>query len=342
VEILLPLASLTRVEILDTPGFNAPDPRHTAAARGAFDEADAVIWLLDAGQAMKQTEKRILDEAKAARVPVQLLVNKADRFNDEQIAKVLATVDEGLAETGLASWSGVLALSARLALQGKLGDEAALARSGWARVQELMDTQLIGRSDELKERALRRKALKIAESLLGVARALEAEEARLVRAAEERAQTAASLAAQLDGDADAKAQMLVGALSAPIALLDKDLEVAQLGRDAEATEKDPVIARYRVDRAVARLAAPMSEVLARMTAEKGERPLVSDAELLPFCRTLLRGFGVGDARDRSALARAAVAVLVERLGAAALARTQPPKSARRVDELSAFAEALKK
>ena len=37
VEILLPIASLTRAEILDTPGFNAPDARHTLAARRAFE-----------------------------------------------------------------------------------------------------------------------------------------------------------------------------------------------------------------------------------------------------------------------------------------------------------------
>ena len=71
VEILLPIASLTRVEILDTPGFNAPDAHHAELARQAFEEADAALWLLDAGQPMKQTERGVLDEARAARLPVQ-------------------------------------------------------------------------------------------------------------------------------------------------------------------------------------------------------------------------------------------------------------------------------
>lgn len=340
VEILVPLASLTRAEILDTPGFNAPDPRHTEAAKSAFVEADAVIWLLDAGQALKQSEKRILDEARAAKVPVQILVNKADRMAPEQIAKVLASVDEGLAEAGLTSWSPVVALSARLALQGKLGDQDALARSGWARVQELMDTQIIGKSDDLKERALRRRALRLIDSLLVVARAQEADEARALAEAEARAQAAGSLAAKLDGDADARAQMLLGALSAPFALLDKDLEAASLGREREATDKDPVIARYRIDRAVARLSGPMAEVLSRVSAIDGGRPLVTEGELTPFCRTLLRGFAAADARDRSQLARAAIAVLAERLSSAALARAAPARSARRVDELEAMAERL--
>ena len=40
---MTPIASLTRVEILDTPGFNAPDQAHTEAARSAFEEADAAM-----------------------------------------------------------------------------------------------------------------------------------------------------------------------------------------------------------------------------------------------------------------------------------------------------------
>src|SRR5262249_50578332 len=146
----MPIASLTRVEILDTPGFNAPDPRHTDAARSAFEEADAAIWLLDAGQPLKQSERRILEEAKTTKLPVQILVNKADRLKAEDIARVMSNVGESLEETGLRSWSAPIALSARLALQGKLGDADALEKSGWDAVQKLLDEQIIGRSDELK------------------------------------------------------------------------------------------------------------------------------------------------------------------------------------------------
>ena len=74
VEILLPIPSLTRVEILDTPGFNAPDggsaptgagrsmdgARHAEAARDAFEEADAAILAPRRGAA---------DEGERARDP---------------------------------------------------------------------------------------------------------------------------------------------------------------------------------------------------------------------------------------------------------------------------------
>src|SRR6185295_16560555 len=99
------IASLTRVEILDTPGFNAPDQRHTEAARSAFEEADAAIWLLDAGQPLKQSERRILEEAKATSLPVQILVNKADRLKPDDLVKVMASVAESLEETGIRSWA---------------------------------------------------------------------------------------------------------------------------------------------------------------------------------------------------------------------------------------------
>src|SRR5262249_29672699 len=135
VEILQPISFLTRVEILDTPGFNAPDESHTRAARSAFEDADVAIWLLDASQPLKQSERAVLEEAKARGLPVQMLVNKADRLQPEALDKVLELVNDALSEVSLSSLAPPIALSARLALAGKLGDEAALAASGWAKVQ---------------------------------------------------------------------------------------------------------------------------------------------------------------------------------------------------------------
>ena len=85
VELRLPLPILVQVEILDTPGFNAPDPDHTRVARSAFEEADVAVWLLDATQAMKQSERVVLDEARRIRLPVQMLGNKADRLSESDM-----------------------------------------------------------------------------------------------------------------------------------------------------------------------------------------------------------------------------------------------------------------
>jgi small GTP-binding protein len=339
VEILLPIASLTRVEILDTPGFNAPDEKHTEAARGAFEEADAAVWLLDAAQAMKRTEKEILDEARAARLPVQILLNKADRLAPDEVATVMRTVAEGLAEAGFSSWSPPLALSARRALAGKLGDAAALADSGWAAVEALLDAQIIGRSEELKERALRRRALAIVALLGQGAARIADDERRRSDALHRRADATSRAAAALDRDADTIAARIAEGLAAPAASWAGDLSTVVTGRDPEAAARDVTVLRYRVERALARLARPLGQALA--VAAPGAD--VSPAELAPTVRALVRAFAAstGDPSDVLPLARAAVATLLEQLGAAAMAERAPPALASgRVLELAALARAL--
>jgi small GTP-binding protein len=339
VEIMMPIASLTRVEILDTPGFNAPDLRHTEAARSAFEEADAAIWLLDAGQPLKQSERRILEEAKGQKLPVQLLVNKADRLKPEDLERVMTTVAASLDETGLRSWSPPIALSARLALQGKLGDEAALGKSGWDAVQKLLDEQIVGRSDELKERGLRRRAGRVVIELAERARERAKEERRAIEAARGRAQTLAVRAAKLEREADEAAQIVAGALAPAAAEWRRDLEVVVTGRDAQQAEADPVLARYRVDRAVSRLAIPLARVLASV-AQEGDG--AAERDLAPIARAVVRTFAAAGGRAEALvpLTRAAIASLVEHLQELAVAPPERGRAEGRVAEFEALLAAL--
>lgn len=165
VEIRLPLPFLTRIEVLDTPGFNAPDQAHNDAARRALEEADAVIWLLDAGQPFKRTELAFLEPVRDARIPLCVLLNKADRLEATARASVLSHVASELAHAKISPWTEPRALSAKLALQGRLGNASALAQSGWDEVHALVEEELVARSDELKERGLRRRAATLAQTL---------------------------------------------------------------------------------------------------------------------------------------------------------------------------------
>jgi small GTP-binding protein len=344
VEILQPIASLTRVEILDTPGFNAPDTRHTEAARSAFEEADAAIWLLDAGQPLKQSERRILEEARATSLPVQILINKADRLKPEDLDKVLANVGDSLAETGIRSWAEPVALSARLALQGKLGDDDALSKSGWSTVQKLLDEQIVGRSDELKERGLRRRAGRVVALLLDRAREHAAEERSTIDAARARAQELALRAANLEREADEAAQVVAGALSGPASDWKRDLDVVVTGRDKQQAATDPVLVRYRVDRARSRLAAPLANVLASIgrgqsTVDvEGARP----ADLLPVVNAAIRTFAATGGQDSALLplTRSAIASLVEHLLDLASSTPDQGRAEGRVAELEAVQQAL--
>jgi cellulose synthase operon protein C len=341
VELLMPLPFLMRVEILDTPGFNAPDARHTQVALAAFEEADAAIWLLDATQAMKRSERDVLDEAKRARLPVQLLVNKADRLSAPDLARVMSSVDDALAEAQIGSWAPPLPFSAKKALAGKLGDAKALEESGWSAIDAMLEERIVARHGELKERALRRRAARIVGRLLGHANG-EAERRRLEDAAlVARAQESGQAAATIERDAEAVGAELAQSLSPAAQAWGRDLALVFVGRDRESGTRDPVLTRYRVERAVATMAMPLAHALAALAHESTLGP----SQLAPVTRALVRAAAESsDAPEPEAilapLARAAVATLVDRLFALSVAPAPATRAAGVVRELEALAAAL--
>ncbi len=340
VEILQPIAFLTRVEILDTPGFNAPDERHTRAARAAFDDADVLVWLLDASQPLKQSERAILDDAKAHAIPVQMLVNKADRLKPDQIEAVLALVRGALDETKIASLAPPIALSARLALAGKLGDDAARDASGWSAVEKLLDENIVARSDVLKERALRRRCAKIVDALsVAVARAAEVEDAARADAEKKRHELA-TIAARLDADGAKIAARIAEEL--PRDGLAKDLALVVTGRDEARAATDEVLARYRVERAVFHLAGPLASALARETSASalGANAWRAVARASVRAAALATTFAQSNGDIAAPAARAALASVVEDLGGRAVATESPPRARGLAVELEELAHLL--
>ncbi|WP_437878646.1 dynamin family protein [Sorangium sp. So ce513] len=260
--IYAPIERLKRVEILDTPGFNAPDPDHIAEARRAFDEAHVALWLLDAPQAMKESERRVLSEISALGVPVQILANKADRLKPDALETVLAHVRDSLAASAIASLAPPIAFSARLSLKGRLGDEAALAASGWAEVEALFAEQIVDASDALRERALRRKAGRIAAELAQAASARAAEDREAVRRARAEADRLRAGAAYLRRERRAIAAAIDKALEPARRELAADLRpIAALPEERKRT--DAGVHAYVQERLVARLSWPLSVEIAR-------------------------------------------------------------------------------
>lgn len=339
VEILMPLASLVRVEILDTPGFNAPDARHTQVARAAFAEADVAVWLLDATQPMKRSEREVLDAAKAAGLPVLLLANKADRLSADQAARVMASIDEALGETGIATLAPPLALSAKQALAGKLGDEAALAASGWNAVQALLEERIVQRSGELKERALRRRAAEIVRALQGAwAERFDAERAEAAKG-EARAHAISAAATRIEAESDEVAARLAKSLAPHAAEWERDMKMVFVGRDQDAAARDPVLARYGADRALEALSPPLARALAAIAPEAEQSP----PQLALVARALVRAAAsAAPDADRllSSLARASVATLVEHLFCLSIAPPPSLRAAGVLRELAAFGVSL--
>lgn len=185
VSIYAPLELLRKLEITDTPGFNAPDSAHAATARAAFRDAHVALWLLDVTQPLKDSERVVLQEIRAQGLPLVVLVNKIDRVADaEDLERTLGHISAGLREAGVTSEGPVVAFSARLALAGRAGDGDALVRSRFADVERLVEDVLVGRSEQLKASVLERRCLEIATRLRS--RADELAEVRAAAGARQR------------------------------------------------------------------------------------------------------------------------------------------------------------
>jgi tetratricopeptide (TPR) repeat protein len=201
VEILYPAEELVRVNLVDTPGFNSIVPEHEAVARQFIERADAVVWLFDAGQPGKESERAALGGVTSQGKRVLGVLNKADRLDPASLAKVLAHLDQ----TELtAHVEAVVPLSARGALAAKQGgavDPAALAASGLPAVQSALEERFYSQARLIKRR--------------GCA-------ARLVAVLEQAIAREARATADLRRDAEALAQIRRGV--APLA--------TELGREA--------------------------------------------------------------------------------------------------------------
>ena len=161
VSIYAPLELLRKLELWDTPGFNAPDSAHALTARAAFRETHVALWLLDATQPLKDSERLVLQEIRDQGLPLVVLANKRDRLAEADVDAALAHIAAGLETAAVTAEAPVVAFSARLAL----GDAEARRRSRFDEVESLVDRVLVGQSEALKARVLARRCLELATRL---------------------------------------------------------------------------------------------------------------------------------------------------------------------------------
>ncbi|HHH28455.1 MAG TPA: GTP-binding protein, partial [Polyangiaceae bacterium] len=274
--IYAPIERLKRIEILDTPGFNAPETTHAEEARRGIERAHVALWLLDATAPLKDSERRVIEQVAAARVPIQVLVNKRDRVGDEGIGDVMTYVASALEQVGIRSLAPPVAFSAQQALAGRLGDDAALQASRWSDVEKILADDIVNRSDLLREGALRRKAVHIAASLEQAAatRALEHDEA--ARDWEEREARRHQLASTFRNERGALAESIMQRLDAPLDQLWVDAR--PLEQLTEERQKSQEVRNYLVDRCVARLAPVIVSALVEEAGDDLSRAGVSAVE----------------------------------------------------------------
>ncbi len=101
------------VVLVDTPGVNDLNEQRAEVTYGYVPRADAVIFLLDAGQALKDSEREFLSShvLEGSRDRMIFVLGKMDMLNPEERAAVTAYVKDGLAK--LVKEPVVFPLSAR-------------------------------------------------------------------------------------------------------------------------------------------------------------------------------------------------------------------------------------
>ncbi len=210
-EFCFPHPELRSVHFWDTPGFNAPDSEHERRAREALRTADAVVWMLDANQALTWSEFERLEAIPNRDEKLLVVLNKADRLGDDMEAR--EAVEAHVREHLDGEFAGLFWLSALRALNHRReaaanpvapetastdsaeGDDAedtagihvdVSVDGGWPRFERALHDHVFERAGRLKSlevatglRALLRDALERAERAareVGMARTAMAEE----------------------------------------------------------------------------------------------------------------------------------------------------------------------
>lgn len=172
VEVTWPAPRLARIELIDTPGFNAGDPSHERAVRAAFAMADLALWLFDARQAGKLSETGPLEEARRDGLPVLGVLNKIDQVKAHDLPRLVAIVRDGFAELAplVSTVSAREALSAQVVLEDSSSDEqarsrarATLASSGFASLLSWLDEHLVAQRIGWKHLRVARRAAQALE-----------------------------------------------------------------------------------------------------------------------------------------------------------------------------------
>jgi GTP-binding protein EngB required for normal cell division len=243
VTLYAPLELLRRIEIVDTPGFNAPAAGHAALARRAFADVHAALWLLDATQPLKESERAILVEIASLEIPLVVLLNKRDRLVSEaDVVAVVAHVKRALDEVLVPVLSAPIAFSAKLAL-AEPREGGAATPAHFEEVERLVERVLVDRSAALREQALRRKVRVLVAEIGVFAAARAAERSQIERERADRAGVLRAAARRVQAERASFEEHLQRELEALLGDLDRDLR--PVGAELDTAAERFVSARTR-------------------------------------------------------------------------------------------------
>jgi tetratricopeptide (TPR) repeat protein/GTPase SAR1 family protein len=152
VELLFPLETLQRVNVVDTPGLNSIMPEHEEIARRFISESDAVVWLFSVGQAGKATEGEALSRITLQRKKVLGVLNKIDRCQPEEVKQI---VDHVMGSLGHAI-ELMVPVSAKEALFGRqVHDDSRVQGSNYPTLLQTLEERFFSQARAIQRGAAR-------------------------------------------------------------------------------------------------------------------------------------------------------------------------------------------
>ena len=127
VERQMPIEMLKQVTIIDSPGLNDVNEKHSEASERFVKNADSVLWMFSALQMGSKFEIEAMDKLTPRLKPIAI-INKMDQINDDEddseefLAKAKALFKDKV--------QAVIGISAKYALQGKLENNKLKAQIG--------------------------------------------------------------------------------------------------------------------------------------------------------------------------------------------------------------------
>ncbi|MEM1347933.1 MAG: dynamin family protein, partial [Myxococcota bacterium] len=160
-EYVYPHPELRTVRFWDTPGFNALDERHEQTAQRALEQAEGVLWVLDANQVLSQTEFDRIESLPSGRERLLVVINKIDRLGppgvrDDAVAELVEYVEDHAGDY-IAGCYPVSALQALQAMKSAPGGERSGPEdaahgdpTGFEAFHQRLQEQLVQRAGRIK------------------------------------------------------------------------------------------------------------------------------------------------------------------------------------------------
>jgi len=164
VEIFYPAEILKSVNIIDTPGLNAPLVEHEVLTKDFLRDSDAILWLFDVQSAGKMTEKKSLEFISGFSRKTLAILNKIDTVNEAETLEVIAALHDEFKSL----IDNICPVSAKQALNGTIKNNAEeISESNIDAMFDFLKSEILSDSKTIKNTS----AVARFETLIGKARA---------------------------------------------------------------------------------------------------------------------------------------------------------------------------